>query len=116
MTPLTEVTLTQSSRELLRDALERARPREACGVLAGDVAYELPNRSEGRGTFHIYAEDLAPIAERHAGWDGITAIWHTHPEGETRPSPDDVEYHPMGKIMVIVTPDDFYFYAHAAEA
>lgn len=94
------ITLTDEQEEMMRDACTRSAPDEACGVIAGGVCYELTNFSEASGTFHISAEELGPIAERHGGYEGI---WHTHPSGNPFPSDDDWAYHPSSKALVVAT-------------
>lgn len=86
----------------MRDACGRAAPREACGLVAGGVLYELENAAVGEGYFIIRAQDVATIYERHGGYE---AVWHTHPSGNESPSEDDWVSHPAAKAMVVATRD-----------
>ena len=118
MTRATRVprTLAPAARDLLQRAAAAAAPAEACGILAGEVAVELPNRSTRRDTFHVYAEDLAEACTAVGGWATVTAIWHSHPRGHATPSDPDLDHHPAGPLMVIVTPEEVYWYAIDIEA
>lgn len=94
--------LTDRARtEIFRIGEERW-PNEACGVLLGDVVYELPNRSQHPQTsyhmsevdwpqevlFFLGSHDLAGTPEK--AFD-LIRVWHTHPAGEIGPSEYDIE-------------------------
>ena len=101
--------LTNDQKELMRDACYRAAPREACGVIAGGLVYELTNFSPHPGTFHIRGSELAPIVTTHGGYD---AVWHTHPSGDVLPSATDRANHPWPAALVIATRKTVAVYAH----
>lgn len=92
--------LTTKQKELMTDACDRTAPREACGVIAGGLVYELTNHSSHPGTFRISGQDLAPIYAAHGGYD---AVWHTHPSGDILPSATDRANHPWPAALVIAT-------------
>lgn len=92
--------ITHEQEEMMKDACSEAAPLEACGIFAGGQCYRLPNRSTQPGIFHLSAEDIREAAERHGGYEGV---WHTHPSGDTLPSPRDWSSHPSAKALVVAT-------------
>ena len=101
--------LTREQKELMQDACYRAAPREACGVIAGGLVYELTNFSPHPGAFHIRGSELAPIVTAHGGYD---AVWHTHPSGDVLPSETDRANHPWPAALVIATRKAVAVYTH----
>jgi proteasome lid subunit RPN8/RPN11 len=84
--------LTKDLCEELMRAGKTALPREACGILVrqGDRelhALQLPNRARDEGCFEMAAEDVARALKGKA-WVGS---WHSHPSGDSTPSPADRE-------------------------
>jgi len=76
-------------------------PNEACGVILGDVVYELPNRSERpRNEYLMVAEDWPPEILEWVGFQDMTGntdnalsrlkVWHTH-QRLVGPSEMDIE-------------------------
>lgn len=79
--------MTEAAWRKIIDVVERAYPREACGWLAGggDEVREV----EG-GTEHAFGFGDAALIEL-ARADGVTAIFHSHPDGDETLSAADVE-------------------------
>jgi proteasome lid subunit RPN8/RPN11 len=89
---------------LLQCARERA-PREACGVIIGDEFIEVHNISPTDSFFEMDPHQLLELYEIHGGVDGV---WHSHPQGNPHPSSTDMDMHPRGKRMIIVTLEDVH--------
>ncbi|HIG86026.1 MAG TPA: hypothetical protein EYQ25_03195 [Planctomycetes bacterium] len=95
--------LTRDLCEELMRAGQAALPREACGILVrqGDRelhAVQLPNRAKDEGCFEMTAADVAHALEGNA-WVGS---WHSHPGGDSTPSPADREADWEGGLCLIV--------------
>lgn len=92
-----------------------AEPREACGLLLGRregslravvELVELRNLdSEERGYRLDPAEHL--LAERRAEAGGLAVLgaWHSHPNGDSRPSRSDLRGTPPGWCQLILSAD-----------
>jgi proteasome lid subunit RPN8/RPN11 len=84
-------------RAIARDA-RRALPRECCGFLVGArrrVLFAVKTRNVARGRSRYRIDDAAHIAlrralRRFAPALEIVGVYHSHPNGEARPSPRDV--------------------------
>jgi proteasome lid subunit RPN8/RPN11 len=85
------VVLNDALTQAMRDEAQAAYPNEACGLIVGvgkkaqflackNVAHE-PTQ-----TFRIDAKDYA----RAEDLGEVLAIWHSHPEGTTKPSDADL--------------------------
>jgi proteasome lid subunit RPN8/RPN11 len=78
--------VTEQAWRKVIEVVERAYPREACGWLAGggDEVREV----EGGGEHGFAFGDAALIELARA--DGVTAIFHSHPDGDETLSAADV--------------------------
>lgn len=81
---------------------EQRWPNEACGLILGDVVYELPNRSPNPESEYFMAvedwpEEVLTLlgfcdSEGTAGWFfERLRVWHTHPSGQIGPSSMDID-------------------------
>jgi proteasome lid subunit RPN8/RPN11 len=106
------VRLAAGVAEGLRAASDAARPREACGLLAGTrsrgevrVARALPARNLARAAdaFVVDPGDLV-AADDAARADGLELVgaWHSHPGGGPEPSRADLDGAWPGSIALIV--------------
>ena len=94
--PPTAITLPASVRSRLLAWAASREPREACGLLLGDPAtaevtdaVELPNLAP-RGRFLLDPRALITAEEAaRARGQAVLGPWHSHPAGDTRPSPAD---------------------------
>jgi proteasome lid subunit RPN8/RPN11 len=92
--------LTTTLVDILGKAARTAAPREAVGLLVGDIAPRLiglPNRSLSPTTgFIISGGDIklalenARIDIRTLDWSTVT-LWHSHPSGGVGPSRIDMQ-------------------------
>lgn len=101
-------------RDVIIEAALQA-PLEACGITLGGIAVPLTNvAARPSVTFKVNADELqaAIIAGDGKLWDGV---WHSHPDGETRPSEDDLAWHPPGKRLYIVAGTRVYEYTWEGE-
>jgi [CysO sulfur-carrier protein]-S-L-cysteine hydrolase len=102
---ITTDTFTRLTTDTRRDATQ-----ERCGLLAGrdgvvTQAFAARNvaRDPGKG-YEIASEDLLRLMReiRMAGLE-LLGIYHSHPNGENRPSPRDIEraYYPDAAYFII---------------
>jgi len=101
-------------RDVLEQMLSAARaagPQECCGLLGGrdgviSAAFPAPNALASPTAFEIAPAELFRIfrAMRAAGLEHL-GIYHSHPAGESAPSPRDIEqaFYP-GAAHFIVSP------------
>jgi proteasome lid subunit RPN8/RPN11 len=94
--------LTRSAYDAVVDAALDGRPKEVCGVLAGeregstsrvDAVYPVPNvadRPTVRYTLDPEAQFAAFEAAEKAGRE-VVGFYHSHPTGPPRPSETDVD-------------------------
>lgn len=85
--------------DFLLKAAERAHPHEACGIIVGETAYEITNRSNHPSEF--FEMDLDELREL-TDHGRPTGLWHSHPRGNPNPSTADLEHHPPGMRLIIV--------------
>ncbi|MGD0115022.1 MAG: M67 family metallopeptidase [Dehalococcoidia bacterium] len=97
------------AEEIVAHAREEA-PNECCGILAGkdgavQELYRAINAEHSPYRFNVDERDLDRIhAEvEAAGWQFL-AIYHSHPAGQARPSPNDKAMaHWPGVVHLIVS-------------
>lgn len=100
--------------EAMRKACAREAPREACGlVFANGFTVELDNVKDHPGMYIMDEGQFLSAVQQHGMF---VAIWHTHPNGDIKPSPFDLEFHAryyddMGVAMIIATADETATYA-----
>jgi proteasome lid subunit RPN8/RPN11 len=93
---------------LMLAAAEEAGEMEACGVVLHDGRVLVVKNVAGRpGLFEMDAAELVAIYEEHGDIDGV---WHSHPQGKTYPSDEDLEAHPSGKMMFIVADGGVHYH------
>ncbi len=102
MSSVSELLTKELCEELMR-AGKTSLPLEACGILVdqgdrGLHSVQLPNRTKDEGHFEMAAEDVARALEGNA-WVGS---WHSHPGGDSTPSPADREAGWEGGLCLIV--------------
>lgn len=106
------VTLEYDDDAMMK-ACEREAPREACGlVFPAGLTIEIDNIRSVPGQY-VMNEGQFFIAVQEHGM--FLAIWHTHPNGDVRPSPFDVEFHLRhydDVHMIIATAKETAIYAH----
>jgi proteasome lid subunit RPN8/RPN11 len=86
-------------------AARRCAPMEACGVVVrgedGDgIVIEIDNVAKHVGLFEMDSAQLVDVYEKYGDIEGV---WHSHPGGGHLPSDEDLECHPSGKMLIIVT-------------
>lgn len=101
--------LTDDLFRRMRDHLEAGYPREACGILIGDIdgdrkiardlylaqnAWSVENEREGQRNRYLISPDDFVRADREAGRRGLDIIgfFHSHPDHPARPSGTDREF------------------------
>jgi proteasome lid subunit RPN8/RPN11 len=95
MTPLA---LPAAARRAILAHARRAHPRECCGFLIGAgrrVHFTVPMRNVARGRTRYRIDPAAHIRllrvlRAFFPPMGILGVYHSHPEGDARPSPTDV--------------------------
>lgn len=109
-----DIGLSTVALETIRAATKEAAPCEACGVLIGlgrsvVRALPLPNKALKKTTeFEIAPVHFAQAARqtRQQGYD-IIGIFHSHPNGTTRPSAKDIRHSaPWGGYFQIIAAFD----------
>ena len=98
-------------RAMVRHALD-ARPRECCGLLIGRgreilAVYPMVNVAETPDTRYRVDDaahvELRRLLRRMDPPIGIVGVYHSHPDGDARPSPVDIaEAHYPEWLHVIV--------------
>ena len=92
---------------------ETDSPRECCGILAGSI---IESRCVVSARYPLINEAADPEREYFASPDGLfkamrsmrstmqdmVAIYHSHPRGEARPSPTDLELASYKTVYLIV--------------
>jgi len=87
-------------QSVFRDMVDHARrawPTECCGILAGkdDVVtriYPLENRDKSRTSYHAAPEQqLEAFTDMEDLGLDLLAVYHSHPDTESYPSPVDIE-------------------------
>jgi proteasome lid subunit RPN8/RPN11 len=92
----------------MRRDVERWKPEEACGLLAGrdgmvEAALPVENMLHSATRFRMEPQQqlaaLTLLDER--GWD-LCAIYHSHPRGPDHPSPTDIAeaYYPQAAHVI----------------
>jgi proteasome lid subunit RPN8/RPN11 len=93
--------LTPGCAEALIRTASEAYPDECCGVLLGhadggsiEAAVPLANRAaDRRRAFAVAPEALVEVRKTHCrGGMDIIGFFHSHPEGEARPSASDIAW------------------------
>jgi proteasome lid subunit RPN8/RPN11 len=99
--------------EQLREHARQAAPRECCGLLLGRMtesgahvvaAAPSDNAAAQSVTHFLIPADVVLATQRAGERDGLDVVgfYHSHPRGDARPSPTDVEGAPAGYLHVIV--------------
>lgn len=95
------VTLTKDLEQLLTAAAEKRAPDEACGLLTGTVAGDRylieecvfsDNVFDGDTTRHFEIDPALHLRLQRRARSGnvaIIGVWHSHPNGEAKPSVAD---------------------------
>ena len=107
--------VASSTLERLSRLAREAAPLEACGVLLGrrederlrvHEARALTNPEREPGRFRLEPGELATVL-READSLGLEVLgaWHSHPEGELRPSARDARGTPEGWCQLVVGPE-----------
>lgn len=104
------VRISRCVAELIQQAAADGAPREACGLLLGeqdaiDGASIAANVAANPLThFEIDPAALfAAIRAERAGERRVAGYWHSHPNGDPRPSPTDAaSAAPDGRLWLIV--------------
>lgn len=98
--------------EVMMKACARDAPREACGLVFPDgTTMEITNVRSSPGTYVMHEGEFRTAVQQHGMF---SAIWHTHPNGDVKPSPFDTEFHMRhyeDVLMVIATADEVAVYA-----
>lgn len=86
-------------------AARRCAPMEACGVVVRDedgngIVIEIDNVASRPGIYEMDRDQLVKVYETYGDIEGV---WHSHPSGLHMPSDEDLECHPAGKMLIIVT-------------
>lgn len=76
-------------------------PKEACGLLFGETVQQITNRATHPTEFFVM--DIEEMKQASSLYGIPTGLWHSHPSGNGRPSVSDLEHHPAGLDLVIVT-------------
>lgn len=101
--------LTDDLARRMREHLEAGYPREACGILIGDIdgerkiardvylaanAWSVETEREGQRNRYLISPDDFVRADREAGRRGLDIIgfFHSHPDHPARPSETDREF------------------------
>jgi proteasome lid subunit RPN8/RPN11 len=101
--------LTDDLARRMRDHLEAGYPREACGILIGDIngdrkiardlylapnAWSVETEREGQRNRYLISPDDFVRADREAGRRGLDIIgfFHSHPDHPARPSETDRQF------------------------
>ncbi len=112
--------LTDDLFQRMRDHLEAGYPREACGILIGEMdgdqkiardlylapnAWSVENEREGQRNRYLISPDDFVRADREASRRGLDIIgfFHSHPDHPARPSETDREFALPAISFVIVS-------------
>ena len=98
MTGRARLTMAPETLRAIARHARRALPRECCGFLVGArrrVLFAVATRNVAAGPFRYRIDDAAHIALRRALRRfvpplEIVGVYHSHPNGEARPSATDV--------------------------
>lgn len=95
-------TLTEPQLAALKQNILRAEgDEEICGLICGIDVISLKNVSAyPRISFAMTVKDVTWAIDT---FGELKAVWHSHPSGATHPSQDDIDNHPVGLPMIIVT-------------
>lgn len=100
-----------AQRAALLNAVIRAEPREAVGLLTNDRrVIPLPNRAyEPENTFSVTKEDILSAIRGHEIEDLTNlTLWHSHPGGGVGPSKVDMQQKVpfLDHLVVTIVEDD----------
>jgi proteasome lid subunit RPN8/RPN11 len=95
---MTRLALPAAARRAIVAHARRASPRECCGFLigaGGHVHFTVPMRNVARGRTRYRVDPAAHIRLLRVVRAffpplAIIGVYHSHPEGDARPSPADV--------------------------
>lgn len=89
------------NEDVILEAANDQWPREACGLVYGDVGFVLTNVAKDGRKFFIM--DMGEQTELWQRYDRPPdAVWHSHPNDDPNPSKADLDYHPPGMRLLIV--------------
>jgi [CysO sulfur-carrier protein]-S-L-cysteine hydrolase len=94
--------------QLIEEA-RRARHKECCGLLVGrdgviSALYPARNALESATAYEIAPQELFRLMKRiREGGLQLLGIYHSHPAGDNRPSPRDIEqaYYPDAAYFIL---------------
>lgn len=111
MRGLAAVAIPADALQAIACHARRAHPRECCGFLIGArrrVLFAVATRNIARGRSRFRIDDATHIElrralRRFAPALEIVGIYHSHPNGEARPSPTDVSeaFYPAWTYLIV---------------
>ena len=112
--PPCELIISHAHFEAMREHAIARLPEEACGVLAGRngrcaSVIPLVNALHSPTRYAVAPEDLFDVLTtlNEKSWE-LLAIFHSHPQGEARPSATDTDeaYYPNSAYLILAPVGD----------
>lgn len=107
---MSELRLTQAQMTEMRAHIQRCRPEEACGLLAGQdgtVRAVLPIKNQAGSPVRFRMDPVEQLRAfdriERQGWE-LLGIFHSHPAGPPRPSATDIAEAAYDVVHIIWSP------------
>lgn len=113
------LTLSRAQWEQMSEYVEAHAPLEACGLLGGregvvEMVISVRNAANSPTRFRMEPlEQLQAFEQVESAGMDVLAIFHSHPQGPTVPSPTDIAEAYYDVVQIIWSPGEGEWLAHA---